>query len=226
MLKPKKRITKRELKEDKFVLYTIKAKDFIESHAKLLIQIGVGVLIVIILVSFYVRSKRTASVEANALLGEAQLVMNQGNTDKAQELLQQLATDYEGVTAAGQGTFLLAKLYWKQDDCENATLYFKKYFDEYGNDDLLTSGAYAGYADCLLEEGKVQEAAENYEKAANVKKNLPLAASYLFSAAQAYQQLENWSKVKQLTGEIIENYSDSQYKTQAEILQNMAKLKA
>jgi len=50
------------------------------------------------------------------------------------------------VTAAGQGCFLLAKLYWEQDDTTNAKIYFKKYIDDYGDDDLLFSAALAGYA--------------------------------------------------------------------------------
>jgi tetratricopeptide (TPR) repeat protein len=223
MLKPKKKISKRELKEDKFIEFTLKARDFVEDNAKWLIRGGIFVLIAIILISFYVRSKRKANVEANQLLGEAQLVQAQGNTKKAEDLLNQLVKDYEGVTAAGQGTYLLAKLYWQQGDTEKAKIYFKKYTDEYSNDDLLTSSALAGYANCLMRQNEVGEAAKNYEKAAEVDKESPQAPSFFYSAALAYMQADNYKKAQEMAQKIIKNYDKSEYKQKAEVLLNMAK---
>jgi len=52
MLKPKKKITKRELKQDKFVIFTLKAKDYIEENARKLLRIGIGILIFFFLYSF------------------------------------------------------------------------------------------------------------------------------------------------------------------------------
>lgn len=226
MLKPRKKISKKELKEDKFILYTLKARDYIQDNAKMLLQIGIGVLILIILVTFYVRSKQSANMEANALLGEAQFAQNQGKMDRAESLLKQLAKDYEGVTAAGQGSFMLAKLYWNQGDYTNAKKYFKMYIDDYAEDDLLTSAAYAGYADCLMQEEKVSEAAEYYQNAARVNSELPETPAYLYSAARAYMEAEQYDKAKRIAEDLINNHENSEYKQQAEILLNMVKFKA
>lgn len=218
MLKPKKKITKRELKQDKFVIFTLKAKDYIEENARKLLRIGIGILIFIILVFFYIRSKHNANIQANSLLGEAQLALQLGDSDRALKTLKQLVEDYDGVTAAGQGCFLLAKLYWEQDDTTNAKIYFKKYIDDYGDDDLLFSAALAGYADCLLKEGNIKKAAEHYEKAARVNRELPLTPSYLFSAASAYLEIQDYQKARKLAEDIIQNFENSEYKTQAEVL--------
>ncbi|GAB4379145.1 MAG: hypothetical protein Kow0042_28230 [Calditrichia bacterium] len=223
MLKPKKKITRRELKEDKFVTFTLKARDFIEENAKLLVRVGIGVLILIILVSFYVRSKRSANIQANALLGEAQLLMMQGDTSRVETLLKQLVEDYSGVTAAGQGCFLLGKLYWEKEDFTQAETYFKKYIDDYADDDLLTASALAGYADCLFQKGEIREAARNYEKAGRINRELPLSASYLYSAARAYMDIQETEKARALAEEIIKNYETSDFKDKAEILLNMIK---
>ena len=225
MLKAKKKITKRELKEDKFVLFTIKVKDYIEDNAKLLMQMGIGLLIVIILVSFYVRSKKTANIEANTLLGKAQLANMQGNVNTAETVLKQLVEDFDGVTASGQGCFLLAKIYWEKDDTTNSKVYFKKYFEDYAEDNLLTSAAFAGYADCLLQEGNVKAAAEHYEQASKVDRQLPQTPSYLFSAASAYLEVQDFEKAKKLANDIVENYSTSDYKRKAEILLSVVELK-
>lgn len=224
MLKPKKKITKRDLKEDKFVTFTLKARDYIETNMKMLVRAGIILLLLIIAVSLFVRSKRNATLRASELLGEAQLANSQGNSMKADSLLKILVSEYDGVTAAGQGSFLLAKMYWERNDFNNAEIYFRKYLDEYSDDDLLTAGALAGYADCLIQKGEIAEAAKFYEKAGLLNKELPEVPSYLYSAARAYLEAKDYQKAKSLAEKIVQDYKTSEYKNKAEILLNMAKL--
>jgi TolA-binding protein len=191
----------------------------------MLMYAGVAVVVVIFLVSFFIRSKKQANVAANELLGKASFAFGQGNESSGETQLKELIQNYDGVTAAGQGCFLLAKYYWQKDDFTNAKIYFKQYLDDYAEDPLLTSGAHAGYADCLYNEGNLEQAARYYESAARIDKNLPLAPSYLFSAAKCFMELNNLPKAKNLAAEIIENYENSEYKSRAEILLNMIKYK-
>ncbi len=226
MLKARKKISKRELKEDKFVLFTLKAKDYVENNAKMLIRVGIGVLVLIIVVTLYVRSKHNAGIKAASLFGEAQFYYDRNNYNQAEEKLNELISDYAGVKAAGHGDFLLAKIYWQQSDWENAQKYFKKYIDDYADDDILTSAAMAGYADCLVNQGNSQEAAQYYEKAARVNKELPSVAGYYFSAARAYYDAKEFKKSEEMANHLIENYKDSQYVSEAKILLNMAKMES
>ncbi len=227
MLKPKKKvkITKKELKQDKFVIFTLKAKDYIETHTKLITQVSVGILVLIVLITLYVRSKHNANIQANALLGEAQIAQTTGNMQRAEEVLKQLVDEYDGTRAAGDGCFMLAKLYWERNDTTNAKTYFKKYFDDFADDDLLTAAAMAGYADCLMWEKNPAEAAKYYEKAARVSKDNPLTPSYLYSAASAYYDAGNFRKARELAQELVDNYKNSQYKLQAEIIIRMVEEK-
>lgn len=226
MVKAYKRISKRELKEDKFISYTLKAKEYVENNSRMLTWLGVGIVVVILLVSFLARSKRQANLQANELLGQASFAFNMGNVQQAEEQMKQLIENYQGVTAAGQGCFFLAKYYWQQSDYENARLYFKKYLDDYADDKLLTSSAFAGYADCLLQTGDVRGAADNYQKAAETGKDSPLVPSYLYSAARAFMEAGDFERSRNMAQKLIEDHADSEYKNKAEILLNMIKLKS
>ena len=226
MLKPYKRISKRELKQDKFVTYTLKTKEYIENNTRLIMWGAVLILAVIVISSFLMRSKRHAEIEANDLLGQVSIAFAQGNVQQGEEMTKQLVENYEGVKAAGRGCFMLAKYYWQQSDFTNAKYYFSQYLDDYDDDPLLSSAAYAGYADCLLDEGSILEAARNYEKAARVDKNSPQAPSFLYSAARVYMEIDDLAKAEKLASEIMEKYDKSEYKSKAEILLSMIKLKA
>lgn len=221
MLKPYKRISKKELKEDKFVTFTLKARDYIEANAKKIMWGVVVVVVAIFAIYHLVKSKQQANIEANALLGKATFAMSQGRESDAESQLKQVVENYKGVPSAGQGCFLLAKYYWQKDDFVNAKIYFRQYLDDYSDDDLLTSGAYAGYADCLLKEGNTEEAAQNYEKAGRVDKKLPQVPSYLYSAAKTYMESNNFKKAKELATEIVEDYENNEYTGRAEILLHM-----
>ncbi len=86
MLKAKKKLTKKELKEDKFVLTVFKAKDFLEEHSR---QIAYGVLAVVavvLIVSFYNSSRKKAEEAASVMLTEAQVLLSQGQEDNGIQL--------------------------------------------------------------------------------------------------------------------------------------------
>ena len=226
MLKPYKRISKRELKQDKFVTMTIKAKEYVEGNSRLIMYGTIALLAVIVIVSFLARSKRQANVAANELLGKASFTLSQGNMQQGETQLKELIDNYSGVTAAGQGCFMLAKYYWQKNDFTNAKLYFEKYLDDYSDDPLLTAAAYAGFGDCLSQEGKTLEAAKNYEKAARVDKDSPQTPAYLFSAAQAYLTANDLAKAQGLAQEIVKDHDKSEFKIKAEILISILKMKA
>ncbi len=226
MLKKKKKITKKELKQDKFVLFTLQAKQFFDEHQKTIFQIGTVAIVLIALLTFYINSKRSATEKANSFLGQAQIEWQMGNKDRAITLLKELIQRYEGTGPAGQGTFLLARIYWQDGNYTEAKKYFKKYIDDYGDDRILTPAAFAGYADCLLSEKKYAEAAQYYEKAARANPDFPEAPSFLYSAAIAYKDAGNVRKAKEIVEKIIKDYSDSQYKSRAELLLAMLKFEA
>jgi predicted negative regulator of RcsB-dependent stress response len=226
MLKPRKKITKKELKQDKFVIYTIKAKEYIENNSRRIMWMAIGILALILAVSFISRSKKTANLEASILFSEASLAMEQGNIQQGESQIKQLIDNYQGVEAAGQGCFFLAKYYWQQSELPNAKIYFKQYLDDYKDDPLFTAAAYAGYADCLYSEGDTLGAAHNYEQAARAVKESPLTPAYLYSAARAYMEASDFSKARKLASEIVDRFEDNTIKNDAEILLNMIKLKS
>jgi tetratricopeptide (TPR) repeat protein len=226
MLKPRKKITKKELKEDKFVIYTIKAKEYVENNARRIMWMAITVLAVILVFSYFSRSKRTANLEASALFSEASLAMSQGNIQQGETQIKQLIENYQGVEAAGQGCFFLAKYYWQESDFENAKIYFSLYLDDSTDDPLFTAASYAGYADCMSSNGNITEAAQNYEQAARASKESPQTPAYLYSAARAYMEAGDLTKALKLASEIVDRFEDKQIKTDAEILVNMIKLKS
>lgn len=218
MQHPRKKITRKELKQDKFIIATLKAKDFLQKNSKVVVRSIFGLVIVIAIVIFLIRSKQTANVNAASMLSRAQLMLGGPQQESVADSLKVIVDRYDGTVAAGKATFLLAKIYWEDNDFENAKIYFKKYIDDYVNGTVVSQSALAGYADCMIKEGSYEKAAEYYERAAEVDPKYPETPEFLFSAATAYKEAGKIEKAEKLVEKLLADFNNPQIKNKAEVL--------
>lgn len=210
MLKPqKKKITKKDLKEDKFVETTMLAKAYLEEHSKQVMIVIGAVLVLAILVMMYLNHRSKRIEEASTLLGEAQFEFQSMNYTKARQLLDRLIEDYDGTDAASQGYFLLANLNYQQENYAEAEKLYKKFIDSYSGDEILLASGYAGYAACLEHRGAHAEASKYYLKAQKTAPDFVEAPNYLYLAGLNYLEAGMKEKAKETFQKIIKKYKDS-----------------
>ncbi len=210
MLKPqKKRITKKNLKEDKFVETALMARSYFEEHTKEITYIAAAVVVVGLLIWLFLNHRSERLAKAEVLLGKAQMEMQSMHTAKAREFLNQLIQDYDGTDAALQGYFLLANLDFQAEKYDLAEKEYKKFIDSYSGSKILLSSAYAGYAACLEHRGAHREAAENYLKAQKTAPDFVEAPNYLYLAGLNYRDAGMKDKAREMFQKIIEKYKDS-----------------
>lgn len=224
MLKPKKKFTKKELKQDKFVLITLQTKDFLEKNSRTVLLAVIGVLVLIVAFNFWRQSRATANLEASNMLVRAQDVFYRGQKDAAKDSLKLLIERYDGTASAGHATFLLGKIYWEDDDYDSAKIYLKKFIDDYLDDTIISQSALASYADCLLIEKNYEDAAKYYEKAAKIDPKFPETASYLYSAASAYKEAGEYKKAEKLIDKLLADFKLTPQKNKAELLLEVIKM--
>jgi len=213
MLKPKKRIHKQDLREDKFVKFSLQAKSYLdENYQKLSRYVLVVAGVVIIFLFFYYNNKQ-ASQEAYAQLGIAQIEFANGDLVKANERLVRLIDDFDDTDAAEQGMFLLANIYYQQKKFDDARLYFEKFIDQYSGSDILLASGYAGLAACEETVNNFAHAAELYERAANMTPDFPESDRQYYLAALCYKKAGDLEKAKTIFSQLAEGAkSESQIK--------------
>lgn len=128
-----------------------------------------------------------------------------------------IVEDYGITDAAKLANFYAGSIYLKQGKFEVARLYL----EDFTSDDLLIQArAYSLIGDTYMEEGEFDEAARNYEKAADYKPNKYFTPTYLIKAALAFEKNNQPEKAIEAYDEIINKYWDSSE------YQNARKLKA
>ncbi|MCG8607262.1 tetratricopeptide repeat protein [bacterium] len=216
MLKPKKRITKRQIKEDKFVTYYFKTTDFAREHVREIAS-AVG-LLALILVGYTVYARAQLSKEKNALteFAKARAEYFNGNYDTAAILLQGVVDSHGGTASGRLATFYLADAYFHEKKFHEAQKYFAEYSTN-ADDSILEASAIAGIAACLEEKGQFAEAAETYRRAANQFRDEFMAPQNLLNSARCLKLAGNEEGARAVLNELIENYPRSQVKNEAEM---------
>jgi tetratricopeptide (TPR) repeat protein len=216
MLKPKKKISKQELKEDKFVKFSLQAKTYLDENYQKLTRIGLALVAVIVIAAFFYFESQQTETDANSQLGIAEIEFSHGELNKASDRLVRLINEYDGTDAADKGIFLLANIYFQQQNYEEARSYFEKFVDNYSGSNILLASGYAGIAACEEAFGNFEPAAELYEKAADTAPDFPEAENQYYLAGLCYKKAGNIEKAKSVFQSLAEEPEKSTRSKDAE----------
>ncbi|MDE3058232.1 MAG: tetratricopeptide repeat protein [Bacteroidota bacterium] len=214
MLRAKKKISKREIKEDKLVTSYFEARQWYDVNRKRVNMIAGIVVAAILLGWFYLNNvsanNEKAAVELAGIFsyydnGNYQVAVN-GMPEKNLTGFQSIADNYGGTKAGNMAKFYLADSYYNMQQYDKALEYFKECS---GPTDFLEASRLAGVAACYDVKGDAKDAAEYYEKAAAKSPKGPNAADYYFNAAQNYAKSNNKDEALSLFKKIKEEYPSS-----------------
>lgn len=208
MLRPRKKLTRREIKEDSLVTAYVRGQKFIQNHSRIVNFGLIGLVIVLFLVILITRSKRQAEIRALDQLAMAEQVMySQQNQLPIDEFLQVMEL-YPGTQAAGKACFMLATTYYNNEDYIDAQKYFEKYLDDYKNEKFYTISSIAGIANCYDNLEEYVEAAALYEKAAKKDQNEYFSPVYYRDAGRCYVLANQIEKGREMYQTIINKFPD------------------
>lgn len=217
MLKARKRITKHELKEDKYVTYTLRANTYIQKNIKSILYGTIGTVVFVFLVlSYYYSNKRTEAA-AMAEVGKAQIVYESGNYNIAKDVFEEVIVEHKGEEGAGIAVYYAGDCYFKLGNLTKAKEYFRKYLDDYNDNKILANSSASGLGACLEEEGQYLEAAKQYKTAIEKYNGEFLAPKNLIDMARCYELAGNKEEAKKAYKVIIEKHSSSIYVREASL---------
>ncbi|MBT5873768.1 MAG: tetratricopeptide repeat protein [Candidatus Latescibacteria bacterium] len=215
----RRRITRREIKEDRFIQFIYSANDYIAGHVQEIL-IGVGVVVIASVAGAWFANSRQASDEAAArLLAPAQTAMQNNRTEDAIPIYQRILTDHGGAEGSREATLGLANAFFRTGNTDEAKRYYEKYISDYGSGffgggsdaDVVLLGAESGVAACEEQEGKYLEAAIQYRTLAETHPDVFLAPQFLIDAGRCYQAAERTSDARSMYEKVVSDYEDSRY---------------
>ncbi len=216
MLKPQKKVSRREIKEDRLVTAYFETREWIEINTKILSYIGIGLIGVVVIGFLWSKNKAESNDKATTMLAKVVPYYDAGKYDLAingvpQEGTQGLQSivDEHGSTKAGQ----LAKLYLANSfyTIKNYDKALEYYDDVSVSDKMITASALAGVAACYEAEGDLSKAASYFEKAASKNMTLVQAPENLQRSAVNYAAVGKKEKAVELLQTLKKEFPTSTY---------------
>jgi tetratricopeptide (TPR) repeat protein len=214
MLKPKKKITKKEIKEDRLVTSYFEATTWYQNNKKIVNGALTGLVVLAIVIVAYLNNVNSNNQKATADLGKILSYYDQGKYDIAingnlQENvrgLQSIVDDYGSTKAGGLATFYLANSYFAQGNYDKA---LKCYQNVNVGDDMVAASALSGAASCYEAKGDHAKAASTFENAAFKSAKDVNVSENMFHAAQNYLAAGNKEKASELFKKVKKDFPAS-----------------
>ena len=212
MLTKRKKLSKKEIKEDKLVTFYYKAYGYFEDNkSKVLAYIG-GFLVLLVLIAFYVNYRHQQNIQAGIELSRVISLYDSGSFLEAIEGragtniigLKKIVDEYGSTENGETAKIYLANSYNMLGKYAEAYKYYKEYS---GSFDMYKASALAGQAAYFANIKLFEKAADLYRKASRVSKNDVLNSSYLLQAGENYMSAHKIREAKDIFRSIIKDYS-------------------
>ena len=212
MLTKRKKLSKKEIKEDKLVTFYYKAYGYFEDNkSKVLSYIG-GFLVLLILIAFYVNYRHQQNIQAGIELSRVISLYDSGSFLEAIEGragtniigLKKIVDEYGSTENGETAKIYLANSYNMLGKYGEAYKYYKEYS---GSFDMYKASALAGQAAYFSNINQFEKAADLYRKASRVSKSDVLNSSYLLQAGENYLSAHKIREAKDMFRSIIKDYA-------------------
>jgi TolA-binding protein len=226
MLKPKKKITKKEIKQDKLVTAYAKVTSFYEINKKYISYGATALVLIIIGIIIYSNNRRANDEKAATELGKVYTIYDAASSDIAQYKLaiegqpergiiglKSIVDNYGGTTSGQLARYYLATAYYNLGNYDEALKHFEDYS---GGSDLLNAAAMAGIGKCLEAKNEYLKAAGKFENAARIVSDDTNTPDYLNSAARCYGIGGEKEKAVTILKRLKKEYPKSQYAREAD----------
>jgi tetratricopeptide (TPR) repeat protein len=214
MLTKKKKLTKKEIKQDKLIEVYYKVYGYFDENKSQVITYA-GVFVVIILAAiWYINHKNQQNNKAGVQLASVMNLYDNGAYLEAIEGqagtnvigLKKIVALYGSTENGETAKIYLANSYNRLGKVDDAFKYYKDYDGSIG---MYQAAAYAGQAGYYADKNEYTKAAELYIKASRVTPNDVLNADYLLHAGINYLAANEKTEAKNAFEKIRKDYDTS-----------------
>jgi tetratricopeptide (TPR) repeat protein len=221
MLTKKKKLSKKEIKQDKFVETYYKVYGYFDENKSRMLTYAVALIIVVFAVIYYINNKKENNEKAEVLLSQVMNVYDQGSYLEAIEGrpsqnisgLKKIVEDYGSTENGETAKIYLANSYDMLGKSDEAL----KYYSDYGGDIAIYKAAsLAGQAGIYAGRKEYEKAADLFRKASRISKTDVQNPDYMLNASINYISAGNVDEAKPLLESIKKDYPESQANSKAD----------
>ena len=201
MLKPKRKITRKEIKKDPLLdtIDSIEAK--FEKNKKTYGNAAILVFLVLIGGYIFTNKQNQNKIESNSALGVAMMAYSNMDYENAKFQFESIKSNFGNTSSANISSYFLGKIAYENSDFINSSLHLNDFL-KYSDDDILVCGAIKLLTEISLKNNNYEEALRNLDKAKNYKFSNSLFLDLELMKASTFLNMDDSKNGKVILEEI------------------------
>jgi len=209
MLKPRKRLVKAKLKEDKLVTRTAQVQAFVHENSSMITYVLLAVVALVAIGFAIGLSRASAERKATFVNMQARDAYGRGDLDETLTQANIILEDYPGTRSAATAMMLTGRVHEQRGEIPEAIEAFRKLIDKYDRNEYLSFAAYYSLGSIYYGQEEYQEAARWFSDcAARFPKHFNTPYS-LLEAGRAYKKSRKYDQAKSVLRKILTDYPKS-----------------
>ena len=157
MLKPKRKITRKEIKKDPFLESIDKLENNFEQNKKTYLNIGIGLIASVLVINILLNKQSQKNIDSNSDLGMALVAFDNEDYDNAKFQFETIVSEYSGTNSSNVANYYLGKISFENDDLDKSKTYLNAYLKD-PDPDILIPGAIKMLSNIALKSSEYDKA--------------------------------------------------------------------
>ena len=157
MLKPQRKITRKEIKRDPFLETIDKVEYNFEQNKKTYLNIALGLIAVIISVNVLLNKQGQKDIDSNSALGIALVAFDNQDYENAKFQFETIVSDFSGTNSSNIANYYLGKISFEKNELIKAESYLNEYLNN-SEPDILIPGTIKILSNIALKNNEFDEA--------------------------------------------------------------------
>lgn len=168
MLKPKRKITRKEIKKDPLLetIDLIEAK--FEKNKKIYSNTAILVFLVLIGGYIFTNKQNNNKIDSNSALGVAMVAYSNMDYENAKFQFESIRSNFGKTSSANSSSYFLGKIAFERGDLVNSSLHLNDFL-KHSDEDILVCGAIKLLTEISLKNNNLEEALRYLDKATKYK---------------------------------------------------------
>ena len=140
MLKPKRKITRKEIKRDPFLETVDKLENSFENNKKSFLNILLIIIAGVFIINFLLKKQNQKNIDSNSALGVAIVAFENRDYENAKFQFETIISDFSGTKASSIANFYLGRIYFENNEFEESEVFLNTFMNS-GDLELFNIGA-------------------------------------------------------------------------------------
>ena len=204
MLKPRRKIIKKELKKDPYIEFLSKAKSNVDENKILYTRLVLGTVAIIVALLFFTNNLQKSKDAGAESLGKALVTLASGDLDNATLQFEFVADEYDNNESGTLAKYYLARAHFNEKDYLAAYSYLNEISDANFKLVQFPVSIYKMLGFIALEDGDQAAAMDYYEQALDKSKIAQQEQSITLDLADVLLKMGDFSRSQELVQKVLD----------------------